>query len=505
LGIPARDPSPFDDRPSYEELTEQFAATQLVVDQQATHIVELQSELQSLRDQVGRLESELRRNSENSSKPPSTDPMAPRQSRAERRAKARAARSSTRTQGKQPGAPGANLARRAPTKTVTHTPPACAQCGSDLSDAEVTATVVRQVLDVPEIVLFVTDHVAERRRCGCGHETTGTFPDEARAPVCWGPGVRALAIYLMDRQHIPLERCAELLSEILGAEVSTGWLCHIHQEAAARLEPFSTALVAQLRESPVVHADETGTRVRTEKRWVHTVSNDWLTWLFVHERRGTEAFSDMGVLPGFAGTVVHDGWGPYDSLEGLTHAQCHVHLARHLRSVGETEEFSIWTAQMRRVLRDSKAASEHALAAGLDRVPRREANRIVTRYHDALDVAFALLPEGPPPRRRYRDGWTNEQRAAWNLATRMRSQAPAVLRLLHDSAVPADNNIAERSLRMVKVHDKVSGSFRSDNGARAFVTIRSYLQTAALQGQNRLAVLRQLFSVGPWLPEARAG
>lgn len=225
----------------------------------------------------------------------------------------------------------------------------------------------------------------------------------------------------------------------------------------------------------------------------------------MHEKRGLEAFGAMGVLPGFGGVVVHDGWGPYDALDGVMHAQCHVHLVRHLRAVGETPEFSIWTAQLRRVLRDATSASEAAAVAGLGKIPRREANRIVERYHEALDVAFALLPNGPPPRRRHRDGWSNEQRAAWNLATRMRTQVPAVLRLLHDTAVPADNNLAERALRMVKVHDKVSGSFRSDNGARAFVTIRSYLQTAALQGQNRLAVLHQLFAEGPWLPEARAG
>jgi transposase len=505
LGIPARDRSSFDDEPTYEELTEQLAASQLAIEERDARIFELESELQSLHDRIGRLESELSRNSENSSKPPSSDPIATRQSRAERRAQARAARSSERSQGKQPGSPGAHLARRIASTTFRYAPAACGRCGEDLGAGEVTGEIVRQVLDIPDIVLVATDHVAERRRCHCGHETTGAFPDEARAPVCWGPGVRAFAVYLMDRQHIPLERTAELLSEILGADVSTGWLCQVQQEAAGRLAAFVETVTEQLRDSPVVHADETGTRVKTHKRWVHTVATEMLTLLGVHEKRGLEAFGAMGVLPGFGGVVVHDGWGPYDALAGIMHAQCHVHLVRHLRAVGETPEFSIWTAQLRRVLRDATSASEAAAVAGLGKIPRREANRIVERYHEALDVAFALLPNGPPPRRRHRDGWSNEQRAAWNLATRMRTQAPAVLRLLHDTAVPADNNLAERALRMVKVHDKVSGSFRSDNGARAFVTIRSYLQTAALQGQNRLAVLHQLFAEGPWLPEARAG
>jgi transposase len=419
LGIPAPDDSPFDDTPSYEELTEQLAASQFVIEQQDARIVELESKLESLvvdnaalRDHIGRLESELGRNSENSSKPPSSDPIAARQSRAERRAQARAARSSKRAQGKQPGAPGAHLARRVANRTLRHTPASCGRCGQDLGGAEVTDEIVRQVLDIPNIELLVTDHVSERRRCGCGHETVGTFPPEARAPVCWGPGVRAFAVYLMDRQHIPLERTAELLSEILGADVSTGWLCKVQQEAAGRLEPFVKTVTDQLRESPVVHADETGTSVKTHKRWVHTVSTEMLTLLGVHEKRGVEAFCDMGVLPGLSGVVVHDGWGPYDALDHLMHAQCHVHLVRHLRAVGETPEFSIWTAQMRRVLADAKSVSEAAAEAGLSKVARKQANDIVRRYHDALDVAFALLPEGPPPRLRHRGGWTSEQRAA---------------------------------------------------------------------------------------------
>jgi len=428
LGIPAPDHSLFDDTPSYGELTEQLAASQLLIEQQDARIVDFETEVRSLRDHIGRLEFELGRSSENSSKPPSADPIAARQSRAERRAQARGARSSGRTQGKQPGAPGAHLARVVPGRTLTHTPTACGHCGGNLGRARVTDEIVRQVLDIPGIELLVTDHVAERRRCRCGHETTAAFPREARAPVCWGPGVRAFAVYLMDRQHIPRERTAELLSEMLGAGVSTGWLCQVQQEAALRLGPFIDAVTDQLRASPVIHADETGTSVKTHKAWVHTVATDVLTLLGVHERRGLESFCAMGVLPGYGGVVVHDGWGPYEALDDLLHAQCHVHLVRHLRAVGETPEFSIWTAQMRRVLADATSASKAAAAAGLRRVPLKVTDDIVRRYDEALDVAFALVPTGPPPWRRHRGDWTNEQRACWNLATRMRAQGLPVLR-----------------------------------------------------------------------------
>ncbi|HVC69812.1 MAG TPA: IS66 family transposase [Acidimicrobiales bacterium] len=494
MGIPPNNRSPFDDEPSYQELAEQVAALRLLTEQ-------LSAENESLRDLVARLEAELGRHSENSSKPPSSDPMAPRQSRAERRAAGRAA---GRRQGKQPGAPGAHLARRVPDNVVVHRPAWCRGCGGDLAQADVVGEVRRQVLEIPRIEVYVTDHIAERRRCPCGRETVGLFPPEARAPVCWGPEVRAFAVYLMDRQHLPLERTAELLAELLGAHVSTGWLSSVQAEAAGLLGPFVTSVKRRLADAPVVHADETGTRVGTTKRWVHTLATNLLTLLVVHPKRGVEAMKDIGVLADYAGTVVHDGWAPYEIFTGVGHAQCGAHLVRHLRAVGETPEFSAWSAQMISVLLEAKAASEQAAAAGLPRVRHRRANAIGQRYHDTLDAAFALLPDGPPPARRHTGGWSTQQRQAWNLATRMRSQAPDVLRLLRDSAVPFDNNTAERALRMVKLHDKISGSFRSDDGAQAFATIRSYLQTAALHGENRLTVLRQLFVEGPWLPAAGA-
>ena len=471
----------------------------------ADRIVELEARLAEviaenvgLRDRIAGLEAALSRDSQNSSKPPSSDPVGPRQSRAERRSAARAA---GRAQGKQPGGPGANLARRIPDDTIVHTPEGCGRCGAGLGDAAVVGTVCRQVLELPEIRARVTDHVAERRRCSCGHETVGVFPPEATAPVCWGPRVRALAVYLMDRQHLPLERTAELLGDLLDAPVSTGWLCSVHTEAAARLAPFITELKTQIGRSPVVHADETGTRVGVTRHWVHTVATTLYTLLVVHRRRGIDALADIGVLGEYTGTIVHDGWSPYDTFTQAGHAQCGAHLLRHLAAVAETPAFTSWCTQMTSVLLDAKTASENAAASGKRKVAHSRARVLRARYHATLDTAFALLPPGPPPRRRHQGFWNVHQRAAWNLATRLRDQAPHVLRLLDDSRVPFDNNTAERALRMTKLHDKISGTFRSEHSATAFATIRSYIQTVALNGHNRLDALNQLFTTGPWLPQ----
>jgi transposase len=364
---------------------------------------------------------------------------------------------------------------------------------------------VRQVIDLPPVVPIVTDHVAYRLRCTCGAETVADFVPEARGPVCFGPEVRAFASYLLCRQHLPIERTAELLEDLLGVKVSTGWLCAVQAEAAGRLTPFLAWLKDRLVKEPVVHADETGTAVGTTKHWAHTLTTELLTLIAVHPRRGLEALKDIGVLGLYTGTVVHDGYASYDLFTAATHAQCNVHALRHLKSVAETEAFAPWAATMTGVLMDAKAASEAAAKAGRRAVDAGRAAKIRAVYHQSLDEVFALLPAGPPPPRRARPRWSEPQRKAWNLAMRLRSGAADFLRCLDDTRVGWDNNVAERALRMVKLHDKISGPFASLAGAQAFAAVRSYLQTAANHNENLLGVLRQLFTGGPWLPPLPAG
>lgn len=452
---------------------------------------------EDLGDRVTRLEAQLKADSSTTGKPPSSDPIGPRKKRAERRAEARAEK---RTRGKQPGAPGANLARRPADVVAEHRPASCQSCGTGLAGAEVVGTQVRQVVDLPPVVPVVTDHVAYRLRCACGAETVAEFPPQARAYVCFGPEVRAFATYLMDRQHLPVERTAELLEDLLGVKVSTGWLCAVQAEAAGRLRPFVAWLKDRLQKEPVVHADETGTAVGTTKHWAHTLTTKLLTLIAVHPKRGIEALNDIGALALYAGTVVHDGYATYDLFTGATHAQCNVHALRHLKSVGEAQAFSPWAEQMTGILMDAKVASEAAASAGRRRVDPGRAGAIRAAYHAGLDEVLALLPDGPPPRRRARPRWSEAQRKTWNLATRLRADADQFLCCLDDTRVAWDNNVAERALRMVKIHDKISGPFASLSGAEAFAAVRSYLQTAANHHQNLLGVLRRLFTTGAWFP-----
>ena len=471
----------------------------VVVQVQAAVIVELRAAnaaqarvVEALQARVAGLERQLGRHSRNSSKPPSSDglakPPTPRRERG----------GGGRKPGKQPGAPGAHLAQVPdPDEVVVHRPVACQGCGSDLTLAPVTGVEARQVLDLPEVRLWVTEHQAERRRCGCGQVTLARFPAQARSAACYGPGVRALAVYLGAWQHLPVERTAELLAEVLGAPVSTGLLAGLAGEGAAWLElsGFTKAVCGQLAGAEVVHFDATGARVGGRLRWIHSASTALLSWFTVHPKRGVEAMDAAGVLPGFAGVAVHDGWAPYRRSDTAAHALCVAHLLREL------EEAAAPPARVGG--RDGRVAVD-GLRAGRGG-PRRRSRAAACRRRGG---AAGPLPGDPRqgPRRQPAPTWPRRPAASAQAAARG-VPAPTtghhrdeVCRFLVDLRVPPTNNQAERDLRMVKLQQKISGCWRTLAGAEAFLVVRSYLATTRKHGVNPLAALRQLFEGHPWLP-----
>ena len=412
---------------------------------------ELRSVVAELRNRVADLESQLRRSSKNSSVPPSTDSNETREQAKLNRAQRRQA---ARRQGKQPGAEGRHLSQvENPDHRVVHRPGVCAGCGGDLSDAALVGQEKRQVFDLPPIAVEVTEHLSQRLRCACGCVTAAVFPSEATAPACWGPGVRALGIYLTQRQHIPVARAAEMLSDVLGAPVSTGFLAALVPEAAGALVPFVARVVALLSHSPVLHADETSIRVSAHSWWLHVMSTPRLTLLVCHRRRGREAIEAIDVLPGYHGTIVRDGLAAYDYLDAASHAQCGAHILRHLGKAMEHDDTARWAQLMTDVLLDAACAARAAAEHGWDHVPDNHAARLRRRYRYALDVAFETLPAGPPPRRRNNPGWQGHQRDSWNLAVRLRDDHADMLRFLTDTRIPFSNNAAERPLRPAKLHD----------------------------------------------------
>jgi transposase len=443
----------------------------------------------ALQARVVELERRLGKDSSNSSKPPSSDGLR-KPSRAERRTDERAAR---RRPGKQPGAPGAHLAQvPEPDQVVWHAPDRCGGCGAELAGAPVVGVEARQVFDLPPPRLRVTEHRAQRRRCACGTATAAAFPDHVRAAACYGPGIRALVCYLCVHQHLPVDRAAQLLGDVLGAGVATGTLASMVAEGAAGLAGFAEVVRQGLAAASVAHFDETGARVAGRLHWVHSASTSLLTLLTVHAKRGQHAMAAAGVLPGFAGVAVHDGWAPYWRFAHATHALCGAHLLRELDAIAD-EPGQGWAAGMAELLVDVKLVADRARAASCGRVDDDARVRLHGRYRRLLSDGQAA---NPPPRA----ARPVRRSPATNLLTRLDRHRDEVLRSLDDTRVPFDNNQAERDLRMVKLQQKISGCWRTLAGAEAFLILRSYLSTARKHGMNPLTALRQLFEGHPWLP-----
>lgn len=463
---------------------------------QAAVIERHEAVIERLEARVVELERQLGRHSGNSSLPPSRDPQEQRESRAQRRRAAREAqKEAKRRQGKQPGAPGAHLAQvDDPDRVVTHVPLSCRDCGAGLDDAPVEGVERRQVFDLPERRREVTEHRAERRRCACGCRTAAEFPAEARAPACWGPRVRAYAIYLLVRQHLPVERTAELLADMLGAPVSTGWLASLAGEAANGLASFTDDLADRVAGSDVVHADETSTRVAGAKWWFHVAATVLLTHLAVHRHRGRAAIDEIGILPRFRGTLVHDRLASYWGYTKARHAVCNAHVLRDLAAVAEVASQEAWAQAMTDLLLDAKRRCEAALAAGLPAVPSGQRSVLRARYNRIVADAFAANPAPPSGRKR-----NQLEKASYNLAVAFRDHATEILRFTTDLRVPFDNNQAERDLRMAKLQQKISGTFRGSKGAQRFAAIRSYIETGRKHGHNPLDLLIQLFNGNPWM------
>lgn len=438
---------------------------------------------------VAELEARLGMNSRNSSKPPSSDGLAKPAPKSLRRP-------SGRKPGKQPGGQGFRLAPRVvPDEVREHTPSDCRGCGADLADAPVVGTESRQVFDLPVVELVAVEHRAQRRACSCGVVTRAAFPPEASAPTCYGPGVAALATYLLCRQHLPVERAAECLAEAFGAPVSTGWLSSLLPTAAAHLDDFLTLARGELVGAPVAHFDETGARVNGRLHWIHVAATDTWTLFHLDAKRGRVAMDAAGILPDFRGVAVHDGLVVYRQYDQATHGLCNAHHLRELAGIAELTG-QAWPAALAELLVEAHIAVQAAKATGATRLPARRLATFTKRYDTLIAEGKHLNP--PPPRtgRRGRPALG----PAGSLLARLETHRADVLRFATDFRIPFDNNQAERDVRMVKLQQKISGGWRSDTGARSFLDVRAYLGTARKHGHSAMAVLRDLFTGHPWIP-----
>lgn len=448
----------------------------------------------ALVEQVTELRRRLSLGPRNSDKPPSSqgyDKPAPRSRR----------EATGRPSGGQQGHRGETLRQVVqPDAVIVHTPTCCSGCGHSLAGATVVSTEKRQVFDLPEIRLVVTEHQVQHRRCDCGQVTMGEVPAGVGGPAQYGPKLRAFATYLVAGHYLPLGRTAELLSELLGAPVSQAAVHHWTAAAAAGLDPFLAVLTDGLRAAPVLGADETGIRVDGALAWVHTARTDALTFYTVSGKRGVEAMTDAGVLNALPSTtvLVHDGWGPYRKLAVL-HGLCGAHLGRELVAASEIPGQELWAEPLDRLLLEINRTTSRARAAGGTELAPSLLDTYQRRYDALISAGWAAN------RGHHRSGRGKHKRPKHvNLLDRLDTQRHDVLRFATDLRVPFTNNGSEQDIRPLKIRMKISGCLRTTAGAKQFCRLRSYLSTARKQGQSAHAVLRALHEGNPWLPAVPA-
>jgi transposase len=472
----------------YEQGPETVFATVTLMQ---TTLATQQEQIVALTLRVKELEDRLGKDSHNSSKPPSSDGFARKPVSLRQR--------TGRKPGAQPGHPGKTLSLTdTPDAVVVHAPEQCAGCGLALVETAGQPGERRQVLDLPPLRLVVTEHQSQRKTCpGCGAANRGVFPAEVSQTAQYGPRVKALGVYLASYQLLPYARIAGLFADLFAAPLSPGTLCAAQQAGAKTLSGVLSGIKEALQKAAVVHFDETGLRVGGKLRGLHSAGTSSLTYYDWHERRGKDGMSKAGVLSDFDGVAVHDGWASYFHY-GCRHALCNAHHLRELTALHEQDE-QAWAASLRSLLVEIKKAVERAKERGEKKVSCLLVCRLEAQYKQLLSAGFAANP--PPETPLLTKRGRVKQSKARNLLLRLEAGMEQTLAFLYDFAVPFDNNLAERDVRMMKVKQKVSGGFRSAGGADAFCKLRSYISTLRKQGRSVLPALEHVFLGKPILPQ----
>jgi len=444
-----------------------------------TQIVQQQTVIAVLRPASPNWSRQPGLNSGNSGKPPSSDGLKKKPARVSSLRE----RSGKKTGG-QKGHPGKTLSRSAtPDATIDHFPDTCSGCAGALTGAMATGHTARQVFDLPEPQpLIVTEHRAHAcLRGNCGAETRAAFPEDVTAPVQYGARLAAVVVYLLHYQLLPEKRLAALMADLFGVNLVTATIAGMSRACAVRFQGFAATVRDRVAAAPVKHMDETGFRIGGKTQWLHIASTIWLTFYRVSPKRGS-------LLENVLGIVVHDHWKPYYTLKGVLHALCNAHHLRELQALVEIEKED-WARKMQRLLRRACHAANLACEQGVTLSPGFIA--LIERCYDAILTEGFAFHEAQPAlisTARKRRGRV-PRRTGHNLLLRLHGRKLDVLRFLSDPTVPFTNNLAEQDGRMMKLRQKISGGFRSVDGAEDFAVIRSLLSTARKQGWDILKVL----------------
>jgi transposase len=420
---------------------------------------------------VGILVNRLKLNSSNSSKPPSTDPNRKRKTKS----------AGDKKQGGQNGHKGYRL------KKVKN-PDVVKVLKVDkklipFGKYKEVGFECRQVVDI-EIKKIVTEYRAQILKDSKGKKYVAPFPQGITSDIQYGNGVKAHCVYMSQFQLLPYNRIGDYFAEQMNIPISAGSIFNFNKEAYDRLNNFDEIAKNKLIQSPVVNVDETGINIDGKRRWLHSASSPLWTYFYPHEKRGSEAMDAIGIISNFSGILCHDHWKSYYNYNCL-HALCNAHHLRELERAIEQDDQK-WAIEMKDFLIASNQEMinyQNILSEAAVKIARK-------KYRDILKKAEIECPS--PPKIEGKRGRTKKSKSR-NLLERFINYEDDVLRFMENKDVPFTNNLGENDLRMTKVQQKISGCFRSLEGAYIFCRLRGYLSTCRKNGMTITKALKILF------------
>ena len=454
--------------------------------QQLTKTVEeLTQTIEVLNQKIAELTERLNKNSRNSSKPPSTDGLAKPAPKSLRKPSGKKA-------GGQKGHKGTNFCvTDKPDQVIPHMPCSCEGCPHyEECKAKAHTVEKRHVVDMVIKTEVVTHEALEVECPLCGETKRGAFPEGIKGLMQYGNNLRALAIALNTLGAVSVNRVHEILGSVFGIPLSTGSISDwVTRFANHRISDVVKEIGRCVAGSRVAHFDETGLRMNGKLHYAHVASTRQYTYLYFSAKRGVEAMNEGGVLPDFRGVAVHDCWPPYWKYDQATHSVCCAHLLRELIGIKENHQKQVWAPLFLNLLLRMKAAKERAIRLGKNALSKSQRVLFSCLYDTYLRIGRRENPL-PPPDPQKKKGGKPKRGKVLSLIERLAKYKGAVCLFANNFEVPFDNNQAERDLRMVKVKQKVSGCFRTCEGAEAFLKIMSYIGTAKKQGVNPFEAIR---------------
>jgi transposase len=438
-----------------------------------------------LQERVKELEGQKNKDSHNSHIPPSKGMVKIKNSREK----------TGKKQGGQQGHKGKTLEMvSTPDKIELHKVVSCKNCGIDLSKEKFDGYEKRQEFDLPKIKIEVTEHRAELKICKCGYANKAKFPERIKAPVQYGENIQSLCINLSNYQFLSYDRISELMEDLTGYRINESTINKQNERLYTNLESFEEKTKEHIRNCQVSHHDESGIYCEGNRIWLHSSSTKDVTHYGVDAERGKDATDRIGILPDRNGKIVHDNWATYFMYTNCKHGLCNVHHLRELTWF-EEEENAIWANLMKQLLLDAKKQVEQAQLEGKTELAEEKIIAINKHYQCIIEDGIKSIPI---PKIQEKKRGKPKKPKQLNFLERFAKHKESVLDFVCDFNVPFDNNLAERDIRMIKVKQKVSGTFRSLNGAKYFARTRSYISTLKKNKKNVFEEIRNALSGKPF-------